>query len=247
MSSTLLDSVKDRKLNIWAEFSLYEWNHPSFLQGIAVSGLLSYTIDERSFTSPGLSASKYEYDLDFSDADDYSRVYESNVPWTVFPPPRGILNDGEFLMSHQPSFPWGVIFYDEDNQDTKIGTCTKTDYSRDEGTDPWTEDGSTTTDIDFHFDVSPFGGGEPDSGGKGDGSDDEKVDVSFFPDFSGSHNSKLPNFELSLGEVLRLPWAASWASETAAFSAIFSDHLSDGNTSDGGGHSGTCSLSLDFT
>lgn len=237
--------IKTRKDNILSESSTSVWNHPHRLRSIEVSGNLSYTIDQRSFSSPGVSAQTYEFSLDFSLAASWSRRFETNTPWYSGALPGGPLATGQFYFGHTPEWFWEAFTqYGSSPSAVKIGDCVQTSYSRPTTSDPWTLGATVTTDVDFYFSAFLSLGGEPDSGGKGDESDDEKIVVAFLDSFTGANTSRLPDFS---ADVLRLPWEDSWASETAAFSDIFSDHIAARNAADGGGHSGTCTLSLDFS
>lgn len=263
MSTVLLAFVRRKKRQIWAELSDGYFNYPNRLASVDLSGSLDYTIDGRDFTSPGLSASVYEFSLNFSLVGGYTRVFESRYPWlSSASPPSGGPDIGEFLLFHRPRAFW-YVFVDHGGTpaDAVIGTCTKTDYTRLTESDPWViDDGPADTDIEWSFSFSlgknlfQFNGGDaPSSGldagfGKGDGSDDEKIAVQVNMNPSGAHASLLPSFDvMNSEEILRLPWDDSWAAESAVFSDIFSTHLTDFNATDGGGHSGTCTISLDFT
>lgn len=243
MLAAYYQSLKIRRSDQATTMAAYQWNHPHRLEAIALSGTLSYTRDGRDFTSPGTSATRYLFALDFADANTYTRVWKANTPWDGIPS----LDPGQVIISHQPSFPWAMIFIDAATDPAVIGTCTEYEYSRPTTSDPWTLDDTTTTDISLALGLFAFGGGEPDSGGQGDGSDDEKVEIQANLNFTGANNNLLPNLDTTSPHILRLPWEDSWASETTLFSDAFSDFITAENAADGGGHSGTCSLSLDFT
>lgn len=246
--ATLNTAIKAKKLAAWV-LSNGWWNHPHRLASIDVSGTLDYTIDERDFTSPGLTANVYVFDLDFSGASGYTRIFEDKTPWRVNnltpdPAPAGAPAAGELILAHRPRRMWQAASVSTAPSAATIGTCTETAWSRPSVSDPWVEGASSTTDIDFYFSIAFSAGGEPDSQGRGDSSDDERLAINFGENFSGTNSFRLPALS---GFVYRLPWNDSWASETTVFSDLFDDHLTAENAADGGGHSGTCTLSLDFT
>jgi hypothetical protein len=100
------------------------------------------------------------------------------------------------------------------------------------------------TDVNYKIIFLMYDGGLPPSMGRGTDTTVEKVTIEIFEGTSGTATDLLPSF---YAKVLRLPWTATWASETAIFSGIFSSFITASNTADGGGHSGSCSLSVDFT
>lgn len=213
------------------------YHHPNRVDEIQLTGTLSYTIDERSFVpEPALSCDKYEFSLDFADHPTYSRDWITNFPWDFDPAPA----EGEYVFGHEPlNYYWGVLDWIEDYASaTKIGTCTRTPYTRAVDTDPWTAGTPVVTDVDllFTFWISTIGG-DVNSGGN-DGTSETDIYVSI--DITGTHTGNLPDFS---GDIGRKPWD-TWADED--YSSILTDHISDGNTADGGGHSGSTTLKLEF-
>ena len=240
--ATYLPALKDKKSAVIDFVGQARFNHPHQLPGANVSGALSYTVDERDFTAPGLSADLYVFDLSFGSAGAWVRVFQERYPWISSTLPHA-LEQGEFTMAHRPIremfksvFSQGAAL----NYVT-IGDVSVTHYTRALDTDPWTEGATDTNDIDFRFDFFVEDGGDPYSGGKGSGADDEKCVVYFTPSWDGSNSSRIPDL---YAEILRLPWTDPWASESAAFSTLFNDAMTARNVTDGGGHSGSCSLSL---
>lgn len=255
--SALLNLVKSKKYYKANNYGDNTWNHPNRIAQIALSGALTYAIDKRAFTGVGLSATLYEYDLDFSLTTPYTRVFETRTPWLgagASEIPSGAPAAGGFVWAHRPARAmWAFEPYFTAADAVVIGTCTATPYTRATYGSPWVAGSSTSNDISFYFfPAMSFGGyqpgGEPDSGGKGDGSDDEKVQVRALLDFSGTNSGDLNLiFSGQDMDLFRLPWDDSWSSETAIFSTGFSNRISDANAFHGGGHSGTCSISMDFT
>lgn len=248
-----IESIKTRKLRVIQFAQTYYFNHPNRQTGIEVSGSLSYTIDQRQFTifSSATSASVFNYSLDFSLADSYTRIMETRFPWR-FNTTSGVpstLSAGEFAWAHRPlSLMWSMNQAMAATGSVKIGDCTETPYTRTTTSDPWVAGTPITTDIDFRFTTTLTGGGEAFSGGKGDDSDDEKTSIGVGCFFTGTEAGLLPPLSVTNNtDILRLPWNDSWASESAVFSTMFNDWIVDQNLLNGGGYSGSCSLSLDFT
>jgi hypothetical protein len=215
-------------------------NHPNRLTALSTSGAIAYTIDGRLFTSPGTAASVYQFDVDYSLANPWTRLFQTRIPWNSGLPTA--LSDGEFSLSHRPVMMWAFeTQYGADPASVVGGSVTKTDYTRLTITDPWVAGSPVTTDLDLLLSFTLGGGGDPVSGGY-DTDPAARALITFFNAISGTHSSKFPNMGAN---IYRFPWD-TWASETAEFSSIFAAHLSAKNTADGGGHSGTCSLSLDF-
>jgi hypothetical protein len=239
---TYLPDYKDKKAAVIDLLGQARYNHPHQIPGASVSGSLSYTVDERDFTAPGLSADLYVFDLSFGSASAWTRVFQERYPWLSESLPHA-LDQGEFTMAHRPiRAMFESVFSQGAALDyVTIGDVSVTHYTRALDTDPWTEGATDTNDIDFRFDFFVEDGGAPESGGKDAGNDDEKCTLYFTPSFDGSNSSRIPEF---YSEILRLPWTDPWASESAAFSTIFDDAMTARNVTDGGGHSGSCSLAL---
>lgn len=251
-------TIKAKKRDRW-ERRAYGWhNYPHSLAEIATSGSLSYTRDETHFTNASTSttASRYVCSLDFSLANPFTRVFEDQWPWkpssaNPYPLPSGDPGNGEFLMVHRPIFPWRLEAPISDPLPSAvIGDCTREFYTRPTTSDPWALDNTTTTDVTFGFYLLMGAGGDHYTGGRGAGGYDEKVIIQFDDDFGANNPGVfppiLPDFSTTDPDIRRLPWEDPWSSETAIFADIFSNHLVTRNAIDGGGHTGTCSLSLDF-
>lgn len=219
------------------------WNHPHRLAAITLTGTLDYTLDERDFgTPPSYSASRYVFDLDFSAIAALARKLPDKTPWIFIPDPADV---GEFVLYHEPRKMWEMLFsLGALPADVVIGTCTTTLYTRADPSDPWTTGSTTTTDIDGNLDLLIAGGGDGSLKGRGDGSDDEKAQITVFhPVTGGSESFRIPSI---YAEILRLPWSDPWAAESSAFSTAFDDEIDARNTTDGGGHSGSTTATLTF-
>jgi hypothetical protein len=253
MPSTATDwitAIKAKKTAIDSFLGGARYNHPQRIASITLSGTIDYEIDERDFTvneSPagGATASVYVFALDYTAVTPYIRKFQEQDPWYVLPV---ALVAGEFTLSHRPrAAMWEIrsdIFdYDED-QDV-VGTVTRTRYVYNDGTSSWdldTTDAAEDITLTFAFSIS--GGGDPTSGGRDDDSTDENATIAVFASHSGTYGIKLADF--NWGDILRFPWVDTWAPETAEFATGFSNFITDSNAADGAGHSGSCSLSVDF-
>lgn len=231
--------TKKETIALWFDLGYLQFNHPHRLDTVEMSGTLSYTIDQRNFSpEPATSATKYEFSLDFADHPAYSRQWITKVPWLGNSPIT--LSNGEFILGHHPLRVWEIL--DEVQSyisTTIIGTVTITPYTRDTDEDPWDEGTPADHDISLLFDFFlAETGGDPDSGGK-DGSTDAEITLQFT--WSGTSSGLLPNFD---GSANRAPWTDPWADEE--LSSIFTTHLSDANSDDGGGHSGSCTAKVEF-
>ena len=229
---TFLPAWKAKKYAILDQRLFDAYNHPHRLGKIELRGKLDYTIDEREFTSPGTSADVYVFDLDFSQAADYTRILEENYPWGGAPAPTAPVA-GEFVFYHIPWAPWTASIERVDTSAVAIGTVTVREYSRATTSDPWDLDATTTTDIDYRFTAVPSGGSY-DGGGT----------VIFNSYFSGTHSTLLPSLNKSFAKDIT---DDSWQPESSYFATTFSDFLDTNNTADGGGHSGSISMTLHFT
>jgi hypothetical protein len=246
MSTTAerLANIKNRKDSATTFLSQGRWNHPHRMAGIGISGDLFYVIDGRDFTAAGTSATRYDFSLSYASSAAYTRVFEPYFPWQGSTPPSGNPAQGEFLMiQRHASGEWKIdTRFGAATAAVVIGTVNTRVYSRPTTSDPWTEDSSTTTNISHRFGLFLSGGGDPDSGNYST-ADAARALVTFNSFHSGTHSSLLP----ALGAlVYRLPHEDAWASETAAFADLFAAHITARNTADGAGHSGTCTLSLNF-
>jgi hypothetical protein len=249
MPTAHLTLVKNKKASMASFLETRFYNHPHRLPSVALSGALTYTVDERSFTahsSPvnGEVAYVFVFNLTFTGTAAYTRIFESRYPWISVP--SGTPAQGEFLISHRHgTYFWRFEIDSGPTLDPEvIGTVTRSKYVYSSGA--WGLDSvDAPQDITLQFTFSISGGGDPTSGGRDDDSDDERATILVTPDLSGTYSDKLPEFGST--NVYRFPWDDPWASETTAFSDIFATHLITKNAADGGGHSGTCSMSLDFT
>lgn len=244
--SEKVTSIKNRKRSINDFLANRVYNHPNRLSDIGLSGSMSLIKDGRDYTvppyDPGFTAEVKEYAIDFTLATHYTRFLYEKEPTPDFP--ADAPDPATFTLGHKPNqwFMLSNAFY----PDHEIaGTKTITEYSRSSLTDPWIAGTVTNSDILLSFGISIDGGGDPVSKGKGTGGDDNKAVIYFQPMIN--IYAEIPDFGAYSEEIKRLPWDTSWASETALFSTIFSDYVNAGNTLYGGGFSGSCSLSLDFT
>jgi len=229
-----ITSIKTKKSTA---FSGLFFNHPNRLLTIGLSGSASVTVDERSFTGIGNTAKLYTESVDFSICNPYTRVfYGGDI--------RSLATD-QFLLAHDPYAPW--LFdptYGGETDYEIVGTSNIKNYSRASSGDPWVLGSETTEDIESNFVFTIVGGGDPISGGL---NTDPEGDASIFitNNFTSANVLKINDLFLTQ-EIFREPQTDSWASESTLFSDTFDDEISANNTADGGGWSGSCSLSVDF-
>lgn len=243
--------LKSKKSNIDGFLRNVNFNHPDRLASVAIGGELSYTIDERDFTSPGTRAYVYVFSLDYDLFTPYTRRFEPNAPWAIHPMPSGALAESEFsLYQRISSGTWKANpIYGPTKELEVIGTVSRTAYTRFTTSDPWVMGANLTEDLEAGFRFFIGGGGDPTSGG-------------FNPDPVARASFAFRHIVVGTGEisadpfipfdiftitVYRFPWGDFWENQAAIFVTKFADHLTAENTADGGGHSGTVSLTLTFT
>lgn len=221
--------------------SACSYNHPHRLAAVGLSGSVSLTVDTRAFDpAPISSASLTVYTLNFSTLATWIRVYAPELPQLIGTSEPVALAAAEFNLWHSPKYFWQFYTSFGTNPDyLKIGTKKTTPYSKSGGS--WIAGTPVTTDVLCRFSFDITGGGTA-VGGKDDTVDSTKATIS--PSILMINAPDIPGFSQ---DVMRFPWDDPWAAETAAFSTIFTDHIAARNTADGGGWSGSCSLSLDFT
>jgi len=246
--ATLADYFESFKLKKKFEASdLLGWafyNYPHPLAGISVDGSLSYVVDAREFTEPGFIASRRELSLNLSPLAPKTRIFTDLEPFS------GGLPDeiNQFHWFHLPNLPWRVALNYASGfpEAVVVGSFTVETFERDSLEDPWeiVAEETVTEDVLARWYFGFFGGGEPVSGGKGDGSDDEKITITIYIDsYHESMSYALPFFNVA---IKRFPWDRAWADESSAFSDMFNDYISEENSVTGGGHSGSCSIKASF-
>jgi hypothetical protein len=244
--SDKVTSIKNRKRAIYDFLDSSVYNHPNRLSEVGLSGSMYLIKDGRDYTvypyNPTFSREVKEYTIDFSLATHYIRSYFEKEPTPNYLPDATDL--GTFHLGHFPN-QWFIQSHNLSPASVVVGTKTITEYSRASVSDPWIAGSVTSSDITMYFEMTILGGGDPVSKGKGTGGDDNKAVIYFHPVINVY--AELPDFGAYSGEIKRLPWDASWSSETAMFIPIFSNYLDFNNAFYGGGFSGNCSLSLNFT
>ena len=255
--ATLADyysSIKGKKEYAAGIVNLNYSNHPHRLDKVELAGTLSYTRDERSFTinaSPpnGRIAYRYSASLDMSLNSPWNRVFLQNTPSlvplydAVLYPTYGKLNLRDFGFLHLPRYMWRAYFSNNSDTDYKnVGDVTVQQYTYSTSSSSWSLTSTSTSAIECDFVFSILDGGDPFSGGN-DGS--SPFSISVFCGFTGSYAYLFSGMGQATFE--RFPWSDTWSSESAAFSTAFNQIITDRNTADGGGHSGSCSMSTVFT
>jgi len=239
------DVIKAKKLSSFLASRAFS-NFPHRLNTISLSGSISYTVDERDFTinsSPanGSIAFKFVASLNMASVSPWNRVFLTKVPSLVSVlDPLGLR---KFGFSHTPQFPWRAYFainYDADYKN--VGSIAVTEYTYSTSSNSWGVTNTSSSIIECDLTVFIEDGGYSLSGGN-DGTSGCVIysNCSFIGDNSA--------YLIGIGnaDFERLPWDGTWASESTAFSDAFSQRLSDLNAIDGGGHSGTCGMSMVFT
>jgi hypothetical protein len=246
-TATYYEGHKDKKSAISTFVRGARFNHPHRLKTVSLSGTIDYVRDERDFAinaspSNGDIAFRDTLDLDLSAASAWSRYFEEKCPFSH----TLDLAVREFALLHGPGFPWK--FFQQINFDPDfvvIGTITRENYTYNDTTSSW--DLTSTDlpeDVECNFSFSVTGGGDPVSGGF-DSVSAAEIELTVDFDYIGSYGSLLLGW--GWGLIERLPWTEVWDPETDIFSDSFDLWVDDLNTATGGGHSGSCSMTLNFS
>lgn len=227
-------------------------NFPHRLGTIELSGSINYTIDQRDFSSNssppnGHVAFKFVASVNMALVSPWNRVFLSKIP-SLIPIydstyPTSILGLKKFGFVHVPQYPWRSLFTVNYNTDYKnVGSITVTEYTYSTSSSSWSVTNTSSSTVECDFSVFIGDGGDVISGGN-DGS--SACGISSICNFTGTDASILIGF--GTADFQRLPWDGTWSNESAAFLTEFNQIISDRNTADGGGHSGTCGMSMVFT
>lgn len=245
--SQYYEGHKDKKSLAYSFCSNASFNHPHRLNGVSLSGTITYTRDERDFAinaspSNGDTAFKDSLNIDLSAASAWTRYFEENCPFSHVLD----LATREFALLHSPRYPWRFVTRINLEPDfVVVGTITRENYTYNDTTSSWD---STTPepaeDVLCDYDFSVTDGGDPLSGGF-DLTSAAEIILSVNFNSIGSYGSILLGW--GWGVIERLPWTEVWDPETDIFSDSFDQWVDDLNTADGGGHSGSCSMSLNFS
>lgn len=244
-----IDNLKFKKQSAFTYITGLDFNYPHPLAEVVLSGTLSYTIDETQFTSKATALTAYKYEFDINDVTTipaWTRLFPDNTPLSSRPDED---NEAEFHLYHRPDSMYTMFAtYFNPTGTYIVGDCVRTRYTRAVDTDPWVADPpDAAVDIDgyLYFFVNS-GGGSPNSGGKdatvSPAFDGTPVSLDVSIDWGGTYSNLLPDFDLDAVE--RLPWDRTW--DDVDTSSEFNTFVSDNNTADGGGHSGSSSLTVEF-
>lgn len=243
---------KNKKSSIYALLSTSRYNHPHRLERVSLSGTITYTRDERDFAvnaSPanGTIAFRDSLSFDLSSTTPWSRYFEERCPFTH----TLDLAVREFALLHNPSRPWE--FSTQANIDPDfvvVGTITRETYEYNDTTSSWDltipDPPEPPENVSCDFDFTITKGGDPLSGGF-DMTSAAEIYLAVNFDSIGNFGSPLIGWVSEWGIIERLPWTEVWEPETDIFSDSFEQWIDDLNTADGAGHSGSCSMSLNFT
>ena len=227
-----LEIWKDKKMSSRTWYS----NHPNRFANMRLSGDINYERDTRiTATVFDLSATHMVYDLDFSILPTWERNFFENGP--IFYEPSTDTSM-EFKAAAGYNAPLSVsCFYGATPSAVTIGTKTVYAYSRPSDADPWVLDSTTTTDYNLSWKPSVSGGSYTDD-----------TTITAFP---AAGPSVPADPDIIKSTIYNVPFYRapldSWASESDVYSDIFAAELADLNTADGGGHSGLCTLTFNFT
>lgn len=237
MVEEYLAIIKQKKHDLH-DFLQEYWNHPHRLAEISLSGSLTMIQDER-FYSTGPSALVDTYDYTGSLFSVITRKFYDNEPFkdlSIPPEPA----QGEITISQNCLYGLSMFLnYGLSNDDVTVGTFTRESYTRSSISDPWVLAGTESYDITGNFVCYPYGGGDVVSGGRGSDVDTSKATIDF-----GISTSENLFISTTIG---RFPWTDPWPSEVDIFTDFLDDWIANGNATYGGGFSGSCSLSLDFS
>lgn len=242
------EEFKEKKIS--AVVASRAWsNFPHRLGTVQLSGSINYIIDERGFTSysnpsDGSIAFKYEATLDMSLVSPWNRVFLTKIPSLISEPESLGLRD--FSLSHTPQYPWRAYYgWDFDTYDydyKNVGNIVVTEYTYSTTSNSWSVTNTSSSTVECDLFLYMDEGGDSLSGGNdGVSACNISANFSYIGDDAGWLNG------LGNADFGRLPWDGTWAPESTAFSDSFAERLSLFNSLDGGGYSGTCSMSMVFT
>lgn len=243
-------SVKAAKKSFVDE---YVNNHPHRLSSIRITGSYTYQFDGREVAGTALTAYKLNADVDYATLPAWTRVFGElpvidNIGQTEVAGGAEGLNEYEFYVAQDLFYFWRFYLVVSDiPEPVKVGELQTTLYGRDSTEDEWVEISVETEDIEESgypavITTSPFFnglGGHPVSGGKGSDNDENSAHLFFIFNGSGAP------FPLASG-IYRLPWQDPWADESSVYTDAMTDWIAENNVFEGGGWTGSASVTLEF-
>ena len=233
----------------------YVNNHPHRLSSIRLTGTYTYEFDGREVAGTALTAYKLNADVDYATLPAWTRVFGElpvidTIGQTEVAGGAEGLNEYEFYVAQDLFYFWRFYLVVSDIPEAvKVGELQTTFYERDSTEDEWVEISVETEDIEESgyptvLATSPFfngPGGHPVSGGKGSNNDENSAHLFYI--FTGSSG---PPFSLASG-IYRLPWQDPWADESSVYTDAMTDWIAENNVFDGGGWTGSASVTLEFS
>ena len=232
----------------------YVNNHPHRLSSIRLTGSYNFEFDGRVVAGEALTAPKINVDVDYALLPAWTRVY-GDLP--VISPigqvggPEPTLNIGvnKFYVAQNLNYFWRFYLVAGSlSEPVKVGETKTALWARDSEESEWFEAYTETEDImesGYPFVSVSFDsgiGGDPVSGGRGPDNAENSVDIGFALPSSG--------FPISTGyerPIYRLPWQDPWANESGVFAQNMQDFVDGNNDYQGGGCTGSSSVTLEFT
>lgn len=236
---SFFDFAKEKKNEVSNFFLLTaKFNHPHRLVEVNFSGSINLTIDSRLFAGvpPQNGSSAYVQTIteNYSLAPKWTRYFEDKCPiqHTVGPE----IDKKQFGLFHQPKYPWRFITDRSPISDPKkIGSISTSYFTYNNNS--WQLTQTDEQDIFYEFGLNIDSGGDPVSGGKAPDSQENMARIDL----------PILNFIMPTDLfIYRPPWDDTWDPEAAAYSTAFNDYVDAGNAANGGGYSGSCSVSLNF-
>jgi hypothetical protein len=229
-------------------------NHPHRVQVIRLTGSINYVYDGRGIAK--FSTSRKELNVDLANLPEYTRKFVEKIPARYSPN----LNVYEFSALSLLREPWGFRASAKDRagqldlpEKFKVGECKETNYTRDSEEDNWEILSSGAEDVYCYWSPRVFSvGGHPNSGGRGDDTDENSVSFYLNGEFTGDPDGPIGDV-LSFNPfrvnylVYRLPWVDPWENESELYSELFDDWIAEQNADDGGGWTGSTTMTLEFS
>ena len=228
------------------------FDHPIRLMGIGMSGTVEWINDERGYSA---ASSYYEawvdtVNVDYSLCDGYVRIPFAAVPFYQYDWPPPLVTEGEFQLYQKGPLKkaWELFMnlYSHGSPFPICGSFVRKRYTSASTGPPWTLDSTETLDVRAGFNAVVSGGGKAYMHGN-DGTTPARINVGIWTEGGYLESAAYPDMDDYADAIERMPWGFPWASETDAFLNKFNDRLAYCNGFRGGGFSGSCSLSLDFT
>lgn len=208
------EDYKARKNSARAQIlSHHKHNAPHPLTSIGYTGSASLVVATPQ-SSPFTSATRYEYDFDFTLIPALARMA---IEFLSIHSDANILShlaDDEFYLTHFADEPWNFSGSSVSST-AEIGTCRKIEYALVSGT--WNTTSDNTYLVSANADVIISGGGDAVSGGRNVEDDTEKTSIRVYLDYwhlTGSPAVYTLPSSYGAGHLAkRFPWDSTWTAE----------------------------------